>query len=129
MGITTWRRSRTAAISVRNVMELAGSDEAAGEHLKQIFLWRHDRAVTSARAVAGFGGTLAIALTLGAFQTDIKVNAILVLGYVVSFAFLIAGWVLFYSIGALQQEYLSSLHLLDDLRKIRTFLRLYGERG
>jgi uncharacterized membrane protein YfcA len=53
--------------TVQDLRNLAGTGrETADETIKQIFLWRHERSMTLARGLAGFGATvLSAALVAG----------------------------------------------------------------
>lgn len=114
---------------MRNILELAASDEPdAGDHLRQVFLWKHERDMTAAKALAGVGASLFIGLLVASSQTKINASKTQLIFDYGSATLLILLGVLRFSVGAsLHQRYLASLHLLRTAQNIRSFLARYEE--
>ncbi len=111
------------------MLQLASvSGEKGDDHLKQLYVWRHDRASTTAKAFAGLGASLTVALVAALLQARLTApwwqSA---LGFVGAGLLLGVGSYRYWLLNRSSTDYVAALSLLRRAEQIRPFLTRYEE--
>ncbi len=115
-----------------DLIELAAIEgDGAQEHLATVYEWRHGQRVAQGKALAAAGLSVVLAIILPIVQPD---SSRPVEGLAIAIALgsagvlLVAGAIVFYSAASLHREYIMAQALLEELKTVRGFLKLYRTR-
>lgn len=129
-----WHAARVARWKpdVSDLIALATLDgDEASDHLARVYEWRQSRRVTQGKALVGVGSAVVLAVIVPLVQQDPD-RPLSVVALVVTLAsaalLVVVGSLVFWSSSRIQREYIFAQSLLDELKQIRPFLKLYRRR-
>lgn len=116
-------------VTIAVIMRLVAADPAAAAaHLTKVYEWKYSEAITVAKALAGTGGALILALLVPALAPD-TTAPLSVAGAIVVFASAAVaigvGSLLFVWARRIHLEFLAAETLVGQIVEIRPFLKLY----
>lgn len=114
-------------IRISELIDLASEDiEDAEEKVTQIFEWYYDRTTMTIKGTIGASASLIVALAISYFKQEFKVSekelCIPLLFSILTASF---GFYKMFQLSKITKQYIATIKLLSDLKKIRPFLSLY----
>jgi hypothetical protein len=102
---------------------LAASDEPV-EHLKQLFAWQIERAMTAVRTTATAAGAIVVALIAALLSGEAVADWVLALAGGIALLILAFGYSRYERARALEDEYVVALGVLRETAPLAPLLRL-----